>query len=131
MSAIRGKDTGPEMRVRRFLHASGLRFRLHARELPGKPDIVFRRKKACVFIHGCFWHGCPKCIDGTRQVKSNKAFWTGKIATNKERDGRHERALVEAGWKVFTLWECEVGDAEKLRRLADTLAGLPSMPPKR
>src|ERR1700674_4838408 len=86
MARIRSKDTAPELAVRRYLHAKGLRYRLHHAGLPGKPDLVFPARRVCVFIHGCFWHGCPHCIDGTRQVKSNSAYWSAKVAGHRARD---------------------------------------------
>lgn len=125
MSRIRSTNTAPEMLVRRFLHAAGLRFRLHARDLPGKPDIVFRSQRACVFVHGCFWHGCPTCVDGTRKVKSNTEYWSAKVAGNRQRDKRHRRALRIAGWRVFVLWECEVRKPGRLGRLVAKLKELP------
>jgi DNA mismatch endonuclease, patch repair protein len=123
MSRIRCQDTSPELAVRRALHRSGLRFRLHRRDLPGKPDLVFPARRACVFIHGCFWHGCPKCVDGTRRVKSNSPYWTAKIAGNRARDARHIGALREAGWNVFVIWECEIQD--RVRTLAAQITALP------
>jgi DNA mismatch endonuclease (patch repair protein) len=118
MARIRSKDTAPEMAVRRFLHAAGLRYRLHRDRLPGKPDLVFPKWRICVFVHGCFWHGCRHCIDGTRRVKSNIDYWSGKVAENRARDARHKAALEEAGWTVFTIWECQVTTLAKLRNLA-------------
>ena len=97
MAQIWSKDTAPEMAVRRFLHAAGLRYRLHRARLPGKRDLVFPKWRICVFVHGCFWHGCRRCIDGTRRVKSNTAYWNSKVADNKARDARHKAALKEAG----------------------------------
>jgi DNA mismatch endonuclease (patch repair protein) len=129
MRRIRGQDTGPERAVRRFLHGIGLRYRLCTRDLPGKPDLVFASRMACVFVHGCFWHGCTKCIDGTRRVRTNSEFWSSKITGNKARDRRNERRLRRLGWHVFTLWECETTDLRKLRRLALRLQRLPNDPP--
>jgi DNA mismatch endonuclease (patch repair protein) len=122
MSRIRSRDTRPEMIVRRYLHSAGLRYRLHAKDLPGSPDVVFRRAKVCVFVHGCFWHGCPRCVDGRRKVKSNTTYWGSKIAGNRERDARHTAALQEGGWHVLTVWECEVCDAARLAALASEIA---------
>jgi DNA mismatch endonuclease, patch repair protein len=118
MRRIRSKDTLPELVVRRFLHRAGLRYRLHARDLPGKPDLVFSARRVCVFVHGCFWHGCTRCIDGTRQVKSNTEYWSPKIEGNRARDERHRRVLRKSGWKVLTVWECECSNPARLRRLA-------------
>lgn len=104
MSGIRGKDTKPELLLRRGLHARGFRFRLHARLLPGRPDMVFPRRQAVIFAHGCFWHGhdCPLFrLPGTRPD-----FWQAKIDANRARDASTHAALLEAGWRVATVWEC-------------------------
>jgi DNA mismatch endonuclease, patch repair protein len=117
MSRIRGKDTVPEMRVRRYLHSRGLRYRLHVKDLPGKPDIVFSRYRTVVFVHGCFWHqhpGCPYAVMPT----SNTEFWKSKLEGNVRRDQRHSSALRAAGWRVLTVWECEVRNIERLESLA-------------
>jgi DNA mismatch endonuclease, patch repair protein len=117
MSRIHGKDTQPEMLVRRYLHAAGYRYRLHVSSLPGKPDIVFPQRKVCVFVNGCFWHGCPKCADGRHKPKSNRGYWLTKIRQNKERDRLHVRKLRTAGWKVLIIWECEIVNRSKLEHL--------------
>lgn len=104
MAGIRGKDTRPEMILRRGLHARGFRFRLHDRRLPGSPDLVFPGRRAAVFVHGCFWHGhaCPLFrLPATRQE-----FWRAKIEGNAARDKAAEAALLADGWRVFTIWEC-------------------------
>jgi DNA mismatch endonuclease (patch repair protein) len=124
MSHIRSRDTSPELIVRRFLHREGLRFRLHRKDLPGKPDLTFASRRACIFVHGCFWHGCSRCIDGTRRVKSNVPYWSEKVAGNRERDARHVVKLKEAGWGVFVIWECETQDRARLAELAAQLRGL-------
>jgi DNA mismatch endonuclease, patch repair protein len=124
MAAIKGKNTKPELAVRRFLHACGLRYRLHAAELPGKPDLIFRRRNAVVFVHGCFWHRCPHCRVGRRSVRSNPGYWFEKIKRNQTRDAVALKALKSAGWKVFVVWECQVDDQTVLRRLAKALQGL-------
>ena len=126
MSRIRSVNTSPELAVRRFLHAEGLRFRLHRRDLPGKPDIVLPGRRACVFVHGCFWHGCPYCIDGARKVKSNRAYWSEKVAGNRARDERHRAALESAGWTVYTIWACEARNDERLVALAENIKRLPA-----
>lgn len=117
MSRIRGKDTKPEMLVRRGLHALGLRFRLHDRRLPGKPDLVFPKYRAVVFVHGCFWHGhdCPDF----KWPKTREAFWREKILTNRARDERNIRELTSAGWRVFTFWECETKSNQLASKLLD------------
>ena len=104
MAGIRGKDTRPEMILRRGLHARGFRFRLHDRRLPGSPDLVFPGRRAAVFVHGCFWHGhaCPLFrLPATRQE-----FWRAKIEGNAARDKAAEAALLADGWRVLTIWEC-------------------------
>lgn len=104
MARIKGRDTKPEIWVRRALHAFGYRFRLHRRDLPGRPDIVLPKYRTVVFVHGCFWHAhtCQKGrIPGTRS-----AFWEAKFEGNEKRDARNMRALRAAGWRVLTIWEC-------------------------
>ncbi len=123
MSRIRGKDTQPELLVRRYLHSAGLRYRLHVSELPGKPDLVFASRLTCVFVHGCFWHACPKCADGRRKPKSNRAYWLPKIRRNQIRDRQNIRLLRAAGWKVFVIWECEISGVRNLQRLRTHILG--------
>lgn len=106
MLANRGKDTAPEMAVRRALHAAGLRYRLHVRGLPGRPDVVLASRRTVVEVRGCFWHG-HVCQHG-RTSKTRPGFWAGKIQNNRERDARNEAALRELGWHVVVVWECEV-----------------------
>jgi DNA mismatch endonuclease (patch repair protein) len=119
MAAIRSKDTQPELAVRKFLFRNGLRFRLHAKYLPGKPDIIFPSRKLAIFVHGCFWHGCKKCIDGKRMVKSNSDYWMSKVEGNRRRDSRNKRALRASGWNSLTIWECEVTTTKRLTILLD------------
>lgn len=112
MSRIRGKNTAPELLLRRGLHAAGLRFRLHVRDLPGHPDLVFPRYHAVVFVHGCFWHGhdCPMF----KMPETRRDFWQPKITGNRARDSRTHAALVGDGWRVLTVWECALkGPARK------------------
>jgi len=116
MSRIRGKDTMPELRVRRYLHLRGLRFRLHVKDLPGKPDMVFPRYRTVVFVHGCFWHQHPGCAYAAMPA-SNTEFWRSKLEGNVLRDHRHASALESLGWRVLTVWECEVRDNERLECL--------------
>jgi len=106
MSHIRGRDTAPERKVRSHLHRAGLRFRLHVASLPGRPDLVLPKWGVVVFVHGCFWHRHPNC-DKTYTPKSNRHFWESKFSANVVRDRVQARALVSAGWRVFTVWECE------------------------
>ncbi|MBP5509723.1 MAG: DNA mismatch endonuclease Vsr [Kiritimatiellae bacterium] len=121
MAHNKSKDTGPEMAVRRLLFALGFRYRLHAKELPGKPDIVFRKQRKVIFVHGCFWHG-HNCTTAGRVPKANGAFWRKKFARNKERDAKTLRLLWETGWEVLVVWECETKDTDHLRnRLLDFL----------
>lgn len=127
MSRIRSVNTSPEIAVRRFLHGQGLRFRLHRRDLPGKPDIVLPGRGTCVFVHGCFWHGCPHCVDGTRKVKSNTAYWSAKIAGNRARDDRHRAALKAAGWAVYVIWACETLNEKRLTAFAAEIKALPAL----
>src|SRR4051812_3037105 len=103
MAAVRGRDTKPELQIRRALHARGVRYRLHRRDLPGTPDIVLARRKIAVFVHGCFWHGhrCSLSV----MPKGNANFWAAKIARNRERDALAENKLIELGWRVGTVWE--------------------------
>ncbi|MCY3879284.1 MAG: very short patch repair endonuclease [Rhodobacteraceae bacterium] len=114
MRAIKGRDTKPEMRVRRLLHSMGYRYRLHRKDLPGKPDIVFGPRRKVIFVHGCFWHG-HSCKAGQRIPKTNTEFWSNKIEANIERDRRQLEALSQAGWTALMLWECELRDADALR----------------
>lgn len=113
MSRIRSKDTGPELAVRRLLHRLGYRFRVHRKDLPGKPDVVFMGRRKIVLVHGCFWHGHATCVDG-RRPKSREEYWGPKIAGNIARDARHLAALEGAGWSVMTVWGCETQDEDAL-----------------
>ena len=107
MSRISGKDTKPEMIVRKFLHNSGFRYRLHVKELPGKPDLVLPKYNSVIFVHGCFWHAHEGCkyfkIPGT-----NTEFWKEKLYGNKERDENNKEILKSEGWKIITVWSCEL-----------------------
>lgn len=114
MAAIRGKDTLPELNVRRMIHGLGLRFRLHRRDLPGRPDIVLPRHRTVVFVHGCFWHRHEGCRY-TTTPKTRLEFWQAKFDENVARDYRNRIALAGMGWRVLVVWECELRDAETLR----------------
>ena len=114
MSAVRVKNTGPELMVRRVLYRNGYRYRLHAPDLPGSPDIVFRKRRAVIFVHGCFWHG-HTCPHGN-PPSSNVDFWWDKIDKNRERDGRVQKELRKDGWKVLTVWECETKNEGRLQQ---------------
>ncbi len=106
MSSIRGKDTRPEILVRQALHAQGYRFRLHDKKLPGRPDIVLKKHKTVIFVHGCFWHGHD--CKYFKWPKTRPEFWRQKIEGNKARDEMHQQKLKELGWNVKVVWECEL-----------------------
>lgn len=118
MALVRSEDTKPEREVRRLLHRMGFRYRLHGRDLPGRPDIVFRSRRKVVFVHGCFWHRHEGC-SLARLPKSRLDFWLPKLEGNRQRDGKNIAALVAKGWSVLVVWECEIRDkkvlAERLR----------------
>ena len=119
MRRVTGRDTGPERIVRRLLREAGLTgYRLHRRDLPGRPDIAFVGRRRAVFVHGCFWHGhdCPR---GARAPKTNAAYWRAKIERNRARDAETVAALAARGWRTLTVWECQTRDPDALRaRLA-------------
>lgn len=115
MSRIRGKDTKPELVVRRVAHALGYRFRLHRRDLAGAPDLVFPRLRKTVFVHGCFWHRHPQCRFAYHP-KSNRAFWRKKFSANVTRDRNALKMLPELGWDVLVIWECQTDDVSALTR---------------
>ena len=112
MAGIRGKDTRPEMILRRGLHGRGFRFRLHESRLPGSPDLVFPGRRAVIFVHGCFWHGHDCHL--FRLPATRQEFWRAKIEGNAARDAATEDALVRAGWRVLTIWECALKGRERL-----------------
>lgn len=113
MSHIRNADTKPEMIVRRMVHGMGYRYRLHAPDLPGHPDLVFRPRRKVIFVHGCFWHqhGCRQY----RQPRTNSSFWEPKLAQNKARDARVQREFSLLGWRIMVIWECQVKKEAILR----------------
>ena len=113
MSKIAGRDTKPEMRVRRLVHAAGLRYRLHGKDLPGKPDLVFPAARAVLFVHGCFWH-MHRCHLGKPVPATNQEFWAVKRRGNADRDKRNRAALRAEGWRVFEIWECATREEAKL-----------------
>lgn len=113
MRAVKSEDTSPEMAVRRMLHRAGYRYRLHRRDLPGKPDIVFPRKRKVVFVHGCFWHQHASCERADRPA-SNRRYWDAKLDGNLARDSQHEAALRALGWEVLVVWECQLADRDSL-----------------
>ncbi len=118
MSAIRGKDTKPEIIVRRIVHRLGYRFRLHRRDLPGCPDLVFPGRCKIIFVHGCFWHqhtGCRHC----HRPRTRAEFWAAKLDGNVSRDKRVQRDIRSLGWKVLVLWECQTSSVARLTRRID------------
>ena len=108
MRRIRGTDTGPELAVRKILRELGhTGYRLHRKDIPGKPDVVFVGRRKAILVHGCFWHG-HDCTEGSRKPKSNRDYWLPKIDRNRERDVANHIQLMEAGWSVLVIWECEL-----------------------
>jgi len=122
MRRVKGRDTTPEMKVRHALTRLGARYRLHRKDLPGKPDIVMPGRRLALFVHGCFWHG-HDCARGARVPKQNRDYWVAKVGRNVARDATTRAALTAGGWRVEVLWECELKDAaaltERLRRLLE------------
>lgn len=127
MRAVKSKDTGPEILVRQFLHSLGLRYRLHDQRLPGRPDLIFPRYRAVLFVHGCFWHQHPDCPAADRPG-SHLDYWTKKLDGNVARDHRQRTELEGAGWKVMVIWECETRNQKALIRIADAIRN--SHPPE-
>lgn len=127
MAAIKYKNTKPELVVRRILHARGLRFRLHHKHLPGHPDIVLKKHKSVVLVHGCFWHhhGCANSV----WPHTRREFWRKKITGNRRRDRKNEEALTRLGWRVITIWECEVRDRKAAGILARRFPTRKGSPP--
>lgn len=123
MSRIKGKDTKPEMLVRKFLFSKGYRYRLHDKKLPGKPDIVLPKYKTVIFVHGCFWHGHNKCKYATIP-KTRTEWWTKKIDGNIANDKKKETALKKEGWKVIRVWECKLKKEKQLPTLLQLLEKL-------
>jgi len=114
MSRVRSKDTKPELFVRSLVRSMGFGYRLHSKELPGKPDLVFKSRKKVIFVHGCFWHmheTCPKA----RVPRSNSEFWLQKMKNNAARDAAAKASLTEKGWKYLEVWQCQLGHPEELR----------------
>ena len=123
MSRVRGRDTEPEMIVRKIAHGLGFRFRLHRRDLPGSPDLVFPKHRAVIMVHGCFWHRHPGCKYAS-SPKTRVRFWEDKFEGNVVRDRRNEGALEELGWRVMVIWECETRDREAVaERIVGFLRG--------
>jgi DNA mismatch endonuclease (patch repair protein) len=122
MRRVKGRDTSPELAVRRALRAAGVGYRLGGAGLPGRPDLVMKGRRTAVFVHGCFWHGhdCPR---GARQPKANAAYWTAKIARNVARDARTSAELLDAGWRVVTVWECGLKAGDAAERIVSAAIG--------
>ncbi|UVK40578.1 very short patch repair endonuclease [Mesorhizobium sp. AR10] len=121
MALIRSTDTKPEMTIRRLAHTLGYRFRLHRKDLPGRPDLVFPSRRAVIFVSGCWWHG-HSCKRGARVPKTNATYWKAKIARNVERDAASLAALEATGWRALVIWECELKHVDDLtRRLREFL----------
>lgn len=115
MRQVKGQDTKPEMMARRLIHAMGYRYRLHRKDLPGKPDLVFAGRRKIIFVHGCFWHG-HACKRGDRTPKINRAYWEKKIKGNVKRDGLHQSSLRRLGWDILIIWECQMKNRNALAR---------------
>lgn len=114
MAKVKGRGTKPELQVRKALTALGVRYRLNRKDLPGSPDVVMAGRRLAIFVHGCFWHG-HDCARGSRVPKANRDYWLAKVARNKARDAPAEAALTQQGWRVETLWECDLKDTKALR----------------
>lgn len=121
MAGIKGRDTKPELALRRALHARGFRYRLHAKNVPGRPDLVLSKFGATVFVHGCFWHRHAGCRYATTPA-SRTDFWQSKFEANIARDARVHEALIHSGWRVATVWECALRSNDRLTAVADCLA---------
>lgn len=125
MSLVRGKNTTPELAVRRIVHSLGYRFRLHGKALPGRPDLVFAGRRKVIFVHGCFWHAHEGCAKA-RPPKSRKSYWVPKLRANKERDARNLAEVRALGWKALVVWQCELKKPERLVRKIDRFLGRPA-----
>lgn len=124
MRKIRSKDTKPEMRIRKLLFGLGYRFRLHRKDLPGKPDIVFTGRKRVIFVHGCFWHQHQDCREG-RLPGSRQEYWIPKLKNNISRDQKHTVELQKLGWKVLVIWECQVTNIDRTEDMMLKFLGSP------
>lgn len=127
MRRVKGRDTTPELKVRKALTALGARYRLNRKDLPGSPDIVMPGRRLALFVHGCFWHG-HDCARGARVPKANRDYWLAKLGRNRARDAASAQALTDLGWRVETIWECDLKDAGALEaRLRGLLAANPKI----
>ena len=120
MAKVQGTNTTPEIQVRKLLHSMGYRFRLHRCDLPGKPDIVLSKYRTVIFVHGCFWHGCPSCRRAKIRPKANSDYWEKKLDRNMQRDQENLAALQSMGWRTLVIWECET-KKKNLPELSDRL----------
>lgn len=126
MSKVHSANTAPEIRIRKLLHSMGYRFRINRKDLPGKPDIVLPKYKTLIFVHGCFWHGCPTCKHAQIRPKSNSDYWAKKLDRTLERDQKNIDLLEKIGWKVIVIWECEI----KQKNLEQIKAKIESLLPR-
>lgn len=123
MRRIRSKDTAPELAVRKLCRELGFTgYRIHRKDLPGKPDLAWIGRKLAIFVHGCFWHG-HDCAEGIRKPKTNRSYWIPKIRRNQQRDNENVIALHQAGWKVLVVWECEIAGERRLVKRLERLLG--------
>jgi DNA mismatch endonuclease (patch repair protein) len=123
MASVRNRDTQPELTVRRIAHALGYRFRLHVRDLPGHPDLVFPKYRAVLFVHGCFWHGHEGC-KRSQMPTTNVAFWRAKLLRNRDRDESVAQRLAVIGWRIGVIWECEATSRTRVERCLLQLLGM-------
>ena len=124
MGLVRGKNTSPELAVRSIVHRLGYRYALHAKDLPGAPDLVFRKRRRVIFVHGCFWHRhSKKSCRLARLPKSRLDFWLPKLESNQIRDMRHRKALRAAGWRILVVWECDLRHKEQLENILRSFLG--------
>ena len=124
MGRIRSKDTKPEVKTRSAVHALGRRFRIHVADLPGKPDLANKARRWAIFVHGCFWHSRKNCLLASKP-RSNMDYWSDKLARNQARDAAHEQALLDLGFDVLTVWECETRDGARLEEVLTSFFGRP------
>lgn len=124
MARIRSKNTSPELRLRRLVYQLGYRYRLHRKDLPGKPDLVFLSRRKIIFVHGCFWHQHAACREG-RRPGSRQTYWEPKLQGNVDRDRRYQKELKELGWKTLVIWECQLNDISAVTRELKRFLGKP------
>ncbi len=125
MSLVKGRDTGPELVVRRIVTSLGFRYRLNAKGIPGRPDLVFKGRRKVIFVHGCFWHRHPRCVLA-RLPKSRHDFWIPKLEANRTRDKKTLSRLRQAGWSVLVVWECQLRNLDKLAERIDSFLKEPA-----